>query len=653
MNRSHVTLPQILVAASARHANMVPESAGYLVLALCEAIGCLPLIVPDTAIELAADGAVEVTQQGKVVTAPEAAQAMRDLFARLLAVTTGPTPRLAAVARPRDLSAERSVDLVAAEVEAALVPMNRAAGKRSLGRLARETLRAIESGTLALHLQVRAAAKEAPAAVKEAIAPLLVVPSPVVKPVFARPNPPPAPLTPPPSLLGDASDPFAIPVTPTTPGLGLETVATEAHVDSSVFGATPTYREGDSIAVAPKSTPDALEAPGMDSATPGTVSCEPTQLSAREVQIDPSLRTPKSEDAPRPISTQRRIRRAETLRNPQEITLTSAGVEPISTGLFDTPAPSAPEIVPVRSASQEFSDCHDGCTQSAPKYNETLVGLAPVTPEAATADNPISIEALNSSEYVLVTPSTLPETGLVTKAAESDPKIQVFELGFGAKRVEGDPQPEMLDLSLANETNAAQQASDAMMRAAAEDLFSAGGHESGSATVEAMEEPAAHTKTATPTPGFQALEVPSEEPGRVDELLGTFGRPEEGEEEMLRRTASSLKELAGLEPTPCAPSVSPVVRVPYMSNRTSPAWLPEDPRQAPTLEPAPLVEASRGWRSKLRMPFALFIALFAGFAVVHWRLPEVVLRWVHPVETKAPGAAPAHAAAEQEVYVEP
>jgi hypothetical protein len=45
------------------------------------------------------------------------------------------------------------VDAFAAEVEAALVPMNRAAGKRSLGRLARETLRAIESGNLALHLQ--------------------------------------------------------------------------------------------------------------------------------------------------------------------------------------------------------------------------------------------------------------------------------------------------------------------------------------------------------------------------------------------------------------------------------------------------------------------------------------------------------------------
>ena len=622
MNRSHVTLPQILVAASARHANMVPESAGYLVLALCEAIGCLPLIVPDSAIELSADGSVEVTQQGKVVGGPEAAQAMRDLFSRLLAVTTGPTPRLAAVARSRELSAERSVEMVAAEVEAALVPMNRAAGKRSLGRLARETLRAIESGTLALHLQARAAAKEVPTAAKEAIAPLLVAPNPVVKPTFTRPAPPPAPLTPPPSLLGDASDPFAIPVTPTTPGLGLETVATEAHVDSSIFGATPTYQEGDSLTVAPKSVPNdpVIESPVFDSATTA-ISCEPTQLSAREVQVDPALRAPKSEEPPKAVSTRRRVRRGETPLAPQEITLASAGVEPISVGNFEAPAPSTPDNISSndqpRTTSQEFPDCHDGYTQSAPKYHETLVGLAPVTPDSSPADSSTSAEALKSSEYVVVTPSTLPEAGL------------------------------------ANETIAATQTSDEEMRVSAEELFAHGQDESKSAQVEAIEEPEANAKTETPLPGFRALDNPSEQPGRVDELLGTFGRPEEGEEEMLRRTASSLKELAGLDPTPCAPSVSPVIRVPYMSNRASPAWLPEDPRQVTPLEPAPLVEPPRDWRSKLRVPFALIIALAAGFAVVHWRLPEVVLRWVHPVETKASGASPAHAAAEQDTYVEP
>ena len=625
MNRSHVTLPQILVAASTRHANMVSESAGYLVLALCEAIGCLPLAVPDNFIELSADGTVSVTQQGKVLPAAEASQAMRELFTRLLALTTGATPRLAAVARARELSAERGVDAFAAEVEAALVPMNRAAGKRSLGRLARETLRAIESGTLALHLQARAAAKEAPAAATAAIAPLMVAPAaikPAPMPIIPIPLPP-APITPPPSLLGtdSMSSPFDIPVTPTTPGLGLDTVATEAHVDSGVFGATPTCKDGDSLTVEPKSEPDANASPTIDSTNTNAVSCEPTQLSAREVQIDPALRSPRSEPEAKVASTQRRVRRVETPRSPQEITLASAGVEPIVDAKFETPAPSAPEIQIIEVAAQEYVDCHDGQTQSQPKYNETLPGLAPVTPAPSAPEGPFSAEALQSSEYVLVTPSALPEEIILQEASDGQESPQETHEVLSSEHLMTEPP------SAANVVEEAPQAE----------------------AVEAAESP----QMAAESPQtFQPLDAPSEEPGRVDELLGTFGRPEEGEEEMLRKTASSLKELAGLDPTPCAPSVSPAIRVPLMTKRNSPAWLPEDPRQAPTLEPAPLVRASRSLRVKLAVPLALFIALAAGFAVVHWRLPEVVLRWVRPVAAKQP-TAPPQAAAEQEVYVEP
>ncbi|MBK9258275.1 MAG: hypothetical protein IPM54_00380 [Polyangiaceae bacterium] len=625
MNRSHVTLPQILVAASTRHASMVPESAGYLVLALCDAIGCLPLAVPDASIELAADGSVTVTEQGKVCPGPEAARAMRDLFARLLAVTTGPTPRLAAVARTRDVSAEKGIDTFAAEVEAALVPLNRAAGKRSLGRLARETLRAIESGALALHLQARAAAKEAPAAATAALAPLLIAPTAAAKPAMTLPEPAPiappepAPITPPPSMTAAPSElnPFSD-VTPTTPGLGLETLATEAHVDSGVFGATPTYREGDCIAVEPADAKAMSESPGFDSTNTKTVSCEPTQLSAREVQIEPAQRTPSSDPTMRIVSTKRRVRRIETPRSPVEITLASAGVEPISERAVLTPAPSSPETAAnaaqaaLDAAMAEFNDCHDGQTQSAPKYHETLPGLAPVSPVSTDDD----AEPLQSFEYQLVTPSALPMAAMANAPID----IATFE--------EGANEPQEIVLS------------SRLLVTAPPSRVVDMPSESGSNAPE-------HSPAA-----FQALDVPSEEPGRVDELLGTFGRPEEGEDEMLRKTASSLKELAGLEPTPCAPSVSPAIRVPVMTHRATPAWLPEDPRNATALEPAPLVRASRSLRARLRIPFALFIALFAGFAVVHWRLPDVVIRWIQPA-AKQTTDQPVHATAEQEVYLEP
>lgn len=648
MNRSHVTLPQILAAASTRYANMVPESAAYLILALCDAIGCLPLIVPDAAIEMSAEGAVSVTQQGKVVAGPEASQAMRELFVRLLGVTTGPTPRLAAVARPRELSAERGVDTFAAEVEAALVPMNRAAGKRSLGRLARETLRAIDSGNLALHLQVRAAskvvakeaakeapkvaAKEEPAAVPAAIAPLVVAPIVVARPLAV--SIPQSPITPPPSLTSTHSNsgPFNIPITPTTPGLGLETMATEAHVDSGVFGATPTYKEGDSISVEPTVAQNGHESPAFDATTGTTVLCEATQLSAHEVQIGPAIRTPSSEQTTRVFSTNHRPHRMETPPYGFDITLNSAGVEPILNGAFETPAPSAPDDMALQIAlglsGHDFSDCHDGQTQSAPKYRETLPGLAPITPAPSAPEGPNSAEPLQSFEYILVTPSSLPKSvRLENIMAAADALDEVHE------EIEKIEALEEIELSPGNLVTASP--SFAML-------------------VEEQEEPAPMSDDNAPLHGFRELDLFSEKPGRVDELLGTFGRSEESDDEMLRKTASSLKEMAGLEPTPYAPSVLPAIRVPFLTNRKSPAWLPEIPREAPTLEPAPLVENPRGWRAKLMVPLSLFIALFAGFAVVHWRLPETVQQWVHPIEAKQPAAAaPAQAAAEQETYVEP
>jgi hypothetical protein len=435
---------------------------------------------------------------------------------------------------------------------------------------------------------------------------------------------PPSPITPPPSMMSTHSNsgPFDIPITPTTPGLGLETVATEAQVDSSVFGATPTYKEGDCIDVEPAAMQTANESPGFDSANLNTVSCEPTQLSAREVQLDLAPRTPSSELTARVVSTSRRPQRIDSPRNPGDITLTSAGVEPVNNSAFETPAPSAPDDFALQLAlgiaHHDFGDCHDGQTQSAPKYHETLPGLAPVTPAPSAPEEPYSAEPLQSFEYVLVTPSALPNAVKLERAIEAAESLDVS----------GD----VLDEVLSSGSLVTAAPSQALLDETTES--------------NAQEEPSPIE--------FRALDVPSDEPSRVDELLGTFGRPEEGEEEMLRRTASSLKELAGLEPTPCAPSVSPAIRVPFLTKKKSPAWLPENPRQTPALEPAPLVERARGWRAKLAVPFALFIALLAGFAVVHWRLPEVVLRWVHPVEAKQPATTtPKQASAEQDVYVEP
>ncbi|XYH94411.1 hypothetical protein ACMHYB_42260 [Sorangium sp. So ce1128] len=142
-----VTLDEVLAAAHARCASLVPETSGYLALAVGDATSRLPLRLDDRAVLLTTEGTVTVRSRGEPVAPAEAARLLRDLLARLLAASAGSMPNLAATARPRP-AAEQDPDAVARELEAALIPVNRNAARRALARLARETLRAKEAGRL-------------------------------------------------------------------------------------------------------------------------------------------------------------------------------------------------------------------------------------------------------------------------------------------------------------------------------------------------------------------------------------------------------------------------------------------------------------------------------------------------------------------------
>src|SRR5262249_32086566 len=119
-----VTLEDVLIAASLRAASLVPETSGYLTLALSDATSCLPLGIEDRAVLLTTEGHVTLARRGPMVGAESAAVAMRDVLSRLLSVSAGSMPGLAGAARPRPESA-RGVEAVVAEVEAALIPVNR------------------------------------------------------------------------------------------------------------------------------------------------------------------------------------------------------------------------------------------------------------------------------------------------------------------------------------------------------------------------------------------------------------------------------------------------------------------------------------------------------------------------------------------------
>jgi len=155
-----VTLDEVLSAANARAASLVPETAGYFALAIADATARLPYRIGDELVSLTTEGTVKVAR-GRDVMPPDACTAvLRDGLARLLGAAVGSMPGLANTARAREES-EDGVESYIRELEAALVPVNRAAARRALGRLARETAKARDAGKLRRR-RVRPARPEAP-----------------------------------------------------------------------------------------------------------------------------------------------------------------------------------------------------------------------------------------------------------------------------------------------------------------------------------------------------------------------------------------------------------------------------------------------------------------------------------------------------------
>lgn len=168
-----VTLDEVFSAASVRAASLVPETSGYLALAVGDATSRLPFAIDDRMVMLTTEGNVGITKRGEVLPPKEAAAGLRSVLTRLLAVSTGTAmPALAGAGRPRDES-DRGVDAVVEEIEAALIPVNRAAARRALARLARETIRAKETGKVKSRPSVRpsAEAKKAEVAAPKPAAP--------------------------------------------------------------------------------------------------------------------------------------------------------------------------------------------------------------------------------------------------------------------------------------------------------------------------------------------------------------------------------------------------------------------------------------------------------------------------------------------------
>lgn len=170
-----VTLLDVLAAGRARQASVVAETAGSVVLALADQVAHLPRRLTASAIELLPEGGLRL-DGGEATSEAVNERALRRLLSSLLGLTRGTAPGLSRVGvRP----SRGNLAAFVHELEVALVPVNRAAGRRALARLHRETVRALAAGIPVPAVQwARSVAEAVQEATPVIVEPAAVAPAP-------------------------------------------------------------------------------------------------------------------------------------------------------------------------------------------------------------------------------------------------------------------------------------------------------------------------------------------------------------------------------------------------------------------------------------------------------------------------------------------
>lgn len=181
-----VSLQEIMAAAGAHAAPFAAESAGYLLLAVADHVLAAPRVVLAEDVELLADGSVRLRTRAGGGSNETPERATRRLLARALEVASSVGPALRRAAERRE---DAGLPSLVRELETALIPVNRAAARRALARLFRETERAKSAGRLVAPptrdaVDAPAEVVGAPSAIAQA-APAIAQPAPAVVPLTA------------------------------------------------------------------------------------------------------------------------------------------------------------------------------------------------------------------------------------------------------------------------------------------------------------------------------------------------------------------------------------------------------------------------------------------------------------------------------------
>jgi hypothetical protein len=135
---STITLEDVFAMLGTKRVPLAPELAGYLALEIAEGADGQGGDVDPRSVFIAEEGTVALVKRRDPPTGdPEGS--IRVILGRLLEASGSRTPALTAAARRK---ATGNLRALSEELEAALIPVNRAAGRRALARLAREVKRA-------------------------------------------------------------------------------------------------------------------------------------------------------------------------------------------------------------------------------------------------------------------------------------------------------------------------------------------------------------------------------------------------------------------------------------------------------------------------------------------------------------------------------
>ncbi len=133
-----MTLEDVFAVVTGKRVPLAPELAGYLALEIAEGAGQATGEIDPRTVYIGDEGSVALVRPKRADAPGDAEASVRVILQKLLEASGSQTPALALVAKR---APGTGIASLVSELEAALIPVNRSAGRRALARLAREVKR--------------------------------------------------------------------------------------------------------------------------------------------------------------------------------------------------------------------------------------------------------------------------------------------------------------------------------------------------------------------------------------------------------------------------------------------------------------------------------------------------------------------------------